>query len=267
VVLLLGCSPGAGTSGGAVGGTTPVVPVASTQASDATFTEGDREAERRAVVDRVAISQRAGLVDRDLAAYIAPWDVDAKLVGGRRLAPGPGDWSLSREQNEWAKRTGFDQNPTGVTTLTFEDVEVSLDGDRAVLTWTATTSAAGWHETVGERYELRRRDGAWFIVLNRYWPIEQAVGDAVTRFDEAGLSQLDELVVTAKKGGDAIAIVRALLAAWRFPEAYQAAKRASTSPDTGATAEIWYLLATTALLVGESNDAIGAYKHANRIAP
>ncbi|MEX0937675.1 MAG: hypothetical protein WDZ59_07420 [Pirellulales bacterium] len=218
-----------------------------------------------AVVELVQQSQRAGFQRHDFEKYIAAWDANGQIVGGRLAHPGKYDTKLSRAQIEATRRLRFRAAPPTELAMSFSNVASQIEGDRAEVRYRTTIEGNGAVEVVDELYRLRKVNGEWKITENRWWPVEMGRADSPTKLDEAVWQAMDAQIARLDQAGDLAAKARALFSAFRFTEAYATAK--SLTGDSPDDAEAWILRGRTALFAGDAEDAVSSYQKALAIDP
>lgn len=117
------------------------------------------------------------------------------------------------------------------------------------------------YEMTGELYRLRKTPAGWKVSLNRGWPLKTKFGKDVRTFDadtwEKLDSDADELVRMDKRGNRA---AQALIVAHRFRDAHDLLKKVTARKD--ATADDWIRRGEAALMVGDADDALSAFRNA-----
>lgn len=250
---VLACALAAVACGGAQRAAAPAV------------TERPATPEEAAEIQRVvADGQRGGFIRHDLNAYLAQWTDDARLVAARQEAPGAHDYSLDRAQIEATRRLRF-RGASAVMTLTFEDVGVTVAGDRATLRTVTRLGYRHGDERVGEIYRLRRTAAGWRVYENRYWPVSQRTDGEVVALDAAYYASADARVDAERNTDDRYELAVALLHANRHPEAL-AVLRELTDGEDGEAYD-WVLRGLAAMSVGDATDAEASFATALAFDP
>ena len=224
------------------------------------------EAELQAIAEMVQASQRAGFVKHDFEKYIAPWADGSKMVLARGEKPGKHDNVMPVEKLRPVRKLRMSVPRGSGFLLNYFDEKFVREGDSVTLRWTARSSFRGGHEATSELYVLQKLDGAWKIVENRAWITNAKYGDRRQQFDEAGWGKLDAAVEVARKAGDAFELAQALFEAYRFKEAHTAAVIASKKA-AADDPEPWLIRGHSAILIGDADDGLGAFKKALKADP
>lgn len=236
--------------------------VSSYAARAAAFSDDADSASIRRVVEE---TQRAGHQRHDLDKYMSLWATDAKIIGGRSEERGDYDTTLTRNQIEATRRLRFRAAPVKSMKLTFENTEVRVKENLATLGHQVTVSMSGYVEAVREVYCLRKTAGVWKAYENRWWPIKMGDADQPVEYTPEAWRALDQQVVEAKQLGNPEVHVQALMAAFRFGEALQAAEIwTGRSPKR---ADAWVARGTAAVLSGDADDARMSFKRALALDP
>ena len=232
--------------------------------------------DERAAVAWLQASQHEGFTRHDLAAYLAVWAPEATLTVARGEAPGPYDRTLDHGQIVATRRERFFRPPQGTPKLWWTAVTVAWTAaDRMQVAWVAHSETQDGGERVAERYELRRsRPGepaGFRVVSNRLWPLWIIDGRRLpVAYDAPTWAHLDRVAAeTVCFGGPCPS---ALLAAWRFEDAYAAARRETEGLDeTKVTAQVaaerWALRGVCAVVAGHVEDAEPSFAQALRRWP
>jgi WD40 repeat protein len=206
-----------------------------------------------------------GWLRHDLTGYLARWTDDAHTTDGRGEQPGPYDRVIDRKQLEAVRRIQFAGAPTDQVHFSADDLHAEVKGDRATLRTRVSVQWPGGFDTYGSVYELRRTTEGWKVFAHRGWMVQKRRGSELTTHDEAGWKELDGRIPEVRGPGDGRRRVRALADAWRLKEAYQAARDLTESGKAGA--EEWALRGEMAVLVGEAEDALKAFRQATALDP
>lgn len=232
--------------------------------------------DERAAVAWLQASQHEGFTRHDLDAYLAVWAPEATLTVARGPEPGPHDRTLDHDQLVETRRERFFRPPQGTPKLWWTDVTVAWSAaDRMQIAWVAHSETQDGGERVAERYELRRsRPGepvGFRVVSNRLWPLWIIDGRRLpVAYDAPTWAHLDRVAAeTVCFGGPCPS---ALLAAWRFEDAYAAARRETEGLDEAkvtaqVAAERWALRGVCAVVAGHVEDAEPSFAQALRRWP
>ncbi len=230
---------------------------------------GPSERELDDIAAFVQKSQKEGIGGRDPAAFMRIWAPGARIVSGRREMPeaydvtfeyaslGPTAEARSRGRQEAALAFRYDQ------------VHAEAVGEEVRLRWQLTVdwtaSSERGRDQSAETYRLRRGPEGWRVIENRVWPLAQAVGASVTRFDERYWAEREAELAAAGKDRDPLAAPRALSAAWHFREAYEAIQAVTRARPKDAAA--WALQARLADQLRLIPDTIAAYQRLAALDP
>jgi tetratricopeptide (TPR) repeat protein len=224
------------------------------------FAGDQADAVKKAVIG----PQQAGWERHDYKAYMAQWTDDAEFVLGRAETPGKYDITFSRKQLEGTRKILMHGKPPGDRKLTFENVQVKIDGDRAELRCRTTMTFEGGFETVGEIYRLRKTSAGWKVYFNRGWSLEAKRDGQVLKFDAASYKKLDaaaeEQLGNDDRGAKA---AQALYHAQRYAEEHALRKKITARKD--ATASDWLSRGYAALSIGDAEDALAAFRQALKL--
>ena len=235
-----------------------------------------RSAEETAAITWLQASQRAGFERHDLVAYLAVWAPEATLTVARGPAVGPYDRTLDHDQIVATRSERFFRPPQGTPKLRWTEVRVAQpDADHLEIAWIAHSETLDGGERVAERFVLRRsrpgEPGVFRVVSNRLWPLWLIDGRRLpVAFDAPTWAHLDRVAAEpACRGGPCPS---ALLAAWRFEEAWQAAKRQKIEVDAlivapQVLAERWALRGICAVVSGHVDDAEPSFRVALQLWP
>lgn len=216
--------------------------------------------EKTAIADFVFRHQRAGQEDGNLDVYMAQWAEDAKLIFGRGPEPDRHDVEHNLDQIRATRKLYFSPPRAEKTKLRHEKATVSIETNEAELRLAAVVDEDGMRTTNGEIYKLRKRDGRWLVYEQRYWLIENAIGDDRIQFDAEHWKRQDERVEIARHNKDDLAGAFALMDACRFKEAHDAAKQLTdVSPNEPRA---WLFRGTAALRSGNAEDAVSSFRKA-----
>ena len=212
----------------------------------------------------VLVPQKAAWEKHDFKAYLSQWADDCRVISGRTEREDKHDVVLDRKQIEATRRIRMSDVPRKGTKLVFESVEVKVDGDQAELRARATLSFDGGYLLYADLYRLRKTPAGWKATLNRSWPLKLEFGGQAREFNaetwRALDAAVDELVRTDPRGDKA---AEALFAANRFAEELALRKRITARAD--AAASDWVGRGFAALTVGDSEDAVAAFRQALKL--
>ena len=214
--------------------------------------------------DVVVVGQRGGFIRHDLAAYMAQWTDDARIVAARGEMAGQYDYALDRAQIEATRRLRF-RGASAVMTIDYEDERITVAGDRATMRVRTRLVYREGDERVGEIFRLRRTATGWRVYENRYWPLSQGSGDGATVLDDAYYAVADARVAAERAADDRYELAVALLHANRHPEAFATLRELTDAED--AEAYDWVLRGLAAVSVGEAADAEAAFAAALALDP
>jgi WD40 repeat protein len=222
--------------------------------------------EKEAIKDLVIKAIYTGWTQHDLAGYLAYYTDDVRVSGGARVEEeGPQDFVLDRRQLEAVRKLQF-AGPPSTATSAYEDMQVDLNGNQAVLRCRGTVEWDGGFMTFGARYRLRRTAGGWKIFDDRGWLLRSKIGARTYANDPDTLRSLDARVAALRNGESRRALIRALQYAGRPKEAHAEA-RALTQQPLGAPAEDWGLRGELAVEAGDAADALKSYHNALTLEP
>jgi len=230
-------------------------------------TRRDDPADQRSeeIRETVFTAQRAGFLHHDVDAYLEAWADDGRLVIGRGPEPSEHDTTWDRERLEASRHMRFAAEPPDDRQMEHADVEVRLEGDgRAELRCRTTTRTGRMVEVVDEIYRLQRTEDGWRIVENRAWPVRVGTPDDMVEYDAEAYRDADRAVADALDRGPPAAAARVMMAAWRFEEAYDVARRAVEEDPTPDALDV---LARLATLLGEREVAVDAYRRLHEASP
>jgi hypothetical protein len=215
----------------------------------------------------------------DDESYYRAYAADGQITTARAAEPSPYDYSVPVTRFlDWVALRGK-QAPAKDHVVSYEDEQVTIEGESARVGWTVTSS---WREDAGavkivyvERYRLAREDAGWRVKEKRVWNLSSkspgAPPDAASpapmlelSYDAAYWAARDRDVETARGIGLRV-LVYALIDANRVPEAHQLTK--THVETTLGTAEAWYLRGECALRLGLVAEAKEAFAKAARLDP
>jgi len=208
----------------------------------------------------VLAAQEAGLLKHDFKTYMAMWADDAQIIVCRSERQGKFDVVLERKEIEATRRITLNPDVKPSFTLTHSDVSVKVTGDEAVMYVTSKSVFESGHEIFRERYRLRRTDQGWKAYENRAWVIELKLPGLLTRYTPKVWADADKRVAEKRSEGDLEGELQALGWAYRLREAYDLARRITDAELS--TAKDWVRRASTAMIVGEVDDARASFKRA-----
>ncbi len=223
----------------------------------------------RSTIISLQVSQMSGIERHDLAAYLAVFAEEATLTVGRGAVPGPFDRTLTQLEIVATRTERFDSPPQGEVRLRHRAVEVERESGRLIVRWVAERTSQDGVDSVREVFVLRParpvEGHGWRVVHNRLWPLwQQDAGQPVVRYDAATWALLD--AGAARRGCDGGPCPAALLAAWRFVEAHEAAIRLTTQLPRGAKGEaaaaLWAMRGLCAVFCGRVGDAQPSFSRA-----
>jgi WD40 repeat protein len=215
----------------------------------------------KAVVFR---SESAGWQHNDLRAYLAAYADDVEVLEARAEAPSEYDVRHDRRRLEEVRRLQFPVSAATEIQLSYEDVQIRVEGVQAECRFLQTASLGGWFRTSRTTVRLRKRPQGWRIVRFHSWPLAE-MEDGVRRFDAAHWKAKDEAVEKARKAGDGRRLATALEKAQQYAETLAVARQLTASKD--ATAEDWALYGRTAFVLGRIEDARNAFRTARARKP
>lgn len=143
-----------------------------------------------------------------------------------------------------------------------DKIDVEVRGDDATLSWRSVSSEKAT-DYFREAFVLRRTRDGWRVVEKRYWPTarEEESGER-HRFSKSTFDEMDRHVEAMKATGDQRRVLYALFGAYRFAEALELARSLSTHPDL-ADKWLWEMLALSAMMMGDAEEAAAAYARAS----
>ncbi len=216
----------------------------------------------RHVIESLKDSQVAGVERHDLPAYLSVFAGEATLTVGRGPWPGPFDRTLAMPAIVATRTERFYAPPPGEVRLRHRDVEIQAEAGRLIVRWLAERVAEDGIEVVREVFVLRparpAEGSGWLIVHNRLWPEwQQDAGQPPRRYEAATWAALD--AAAARPDCESGPCPLAMLEAWRFVEAHEAAIRWSEGLPAGArgddAAARWVLRGLCAVFSGRVADA------------
>jgi hypothetical protein len=216
---------------------------------------------REEIIETILASEKALLEEGDVDAHLAVWAPDAVIVRARAREPGPYDVKVPVDRLKPTLRMIIGRETRRKVEV--DKIEVEVKGDDATLSWRSVSSEKAT-DYFRESYVLRHTRDGWRVVEKRYWPTgrEEESGER-HRFSKSTFEEMDRHVETVKATGDQRALLYALFGAYRFAEALELARTLSTRPDL-ADKWVWEMLALSALMMGDAEEAAGAYARAGK---
>jgi hypothetical protein len=173
------------------------------------------------------------------------WAKDAKLVSGRSAKRDEYDHELRYAAFRRSAQLRSKGKADAKLELAYRDQHVTIDGDRATVTWTiqvrwrSTRDGTTGREDTAERWELRRTPDGWRVTENRFWPLRLTVADQTVVFDEAHWRKKDAAVTLAQASDDPLRTIGALWEAWRLKEALEVARKLTADRPGDPTGWAW----------------------------
>jgi hypothetical protein len=228
------------------------------------------EEQKTALIAWVQASQKEGIVDRDVDAFLRIWADDATLIAARTERPSAYDIVHPIAEVARSQRVRLAAEPDHVVRMSYRDESVHLEGDRALLRWTVirkTTPDEGgaFVQRGAEWFRAERQGERWKVLENRFWPLESRVGDEVVEYDESYWRERDEAVEATRATGDRLALLHAQIDAHQFAPALDLAR--AVCGDEPENVAAWRHRAWLALLVNETDEASEAYRRYRRLDP
>ncbi|MCO4763132.1 MAG: hypothetical protein KC502_16565 [Myxococcales bacterium] len=209
--------------------------------------------------------QRAGYERHDLPTYMRQWAPEATLTAARTARAGPHERTLTHNQIRQTRTERYHRRPADGRSLTWRDVHVHQGGKATHITWLAHSKHADGAELIAERFVLRRGAAGWRVVHNRFWPVwTQEKGRKRKTYSPETWKRLD--VHAQRRSCFGQRCPARLLAAWRFGDAYVAAKLLTERPG-GTSAHGWLLRGICAVLSGHVGDARPSWLRARALDP
>lgn len=214
---------------------------------------------REEIIETILASEKALLEDGDVDAHLAVWAPDAVIIRARAREPGPHDVKVPVDRLKPTLRMIVGRETRRKVEV--DKIEVEVKGDDATLSWRSVSSEKAT-DFFREAYVLRRTRDGWRVVEKRYWPTarEEESGER-HRFSSSTFAEMDRYVDAMKATGDQRQVLYALFGAYRFAEALDLARALSTHPDL-ADKWLWEMLALSALMMGDAEEAAAAYSRA-----
>lgn len=215
---------------------------------------------REKIVDTILASEKALLEEGDVDAHLAVWTADSFIVRARAREPGPYDVKVPVDRLKPTLRMIVGREARRKVEV--DKIEVDVKGDDATLSWRSVSSEKAT-DYFREAFVLRHTRDGWRVVEKRYWPIarEEESGER-HRFSSSTFTEMDRHVEAVRATGDQRNLVYALFGAYRFAEALDLARKLSTHPDL-ADKWLWEMLALSALMMGDAEEAAAAYSRAS----
>lgn len=217
-----------------------------------------QQKEEAALAELVQQSQKAGQEKHDLAKWLAPWARDAKIIGGRSEKPGMYDVVLTWPQIKAHAEIRYSGSPSKKVSMTFENVQVQIQDDKAVLRYRAVVKTPDSTTRADEIYLLRKTQTGWEIYENRWWPVHEIYKGKEIQFDAKTWQKLDAEVDQKRKNKDLLGEALALIEAYRFTEAYTVSKELTKQRPQEAIA--WLLRGFAAFESGHAPDALTSFQ-------
>lgn len=239
-------------------------------AGDCSLFGPSEEEQKAALVEWVQSSQKEGITDQNLQAFMRIWAEDAELISARTERPGPYDVVTPIDVLEDAQRVRFAAEPDHSVHLRFRDESVHLEDDRALVRWitvrkTESDRLGRVQERIAEWFRLERRDDRWLVVENRYWPLETSFGDETIVYDESYFREQDAKVEAARAAGDRMVLLEAHVEARQLVPALELARALCT--EDPATVQAWRHRAWLASSVGDIEESREAYRRLRTLDP
>jgi tetratricopeptide (TPR) repeat protein len=231
------------------------------QEVEATIQRGPDAADHEAIFLVVANCEDAGWMRRDLKTYMAGRATVVREEGARTAMPDRQDVIFDRGKLETARAWDFRESGLTRSRSLFENAAVTRDGETATLHYESTVQNGDWWRTWEVHWKLARVDGQWKITHGRAWPVRGLEEGHGVRYDADWWKARDSDVAKAEGLEKAHALLRAL----RPKEALELLRQRTASKDV--TAEEWALRGSTALQMGEVDEARQAYRTAERLDP
>jgi hypothetical protein len=215
---------------------------------------------REEIIDTILASEKALLEDGDVDAHLAVWTPDSAIVRARAREPGPYDVKVPLDRLRPTLRMIVGRETRRKVEV--DKIEVEVKGDDATLSWRSVSSEKAT-DFFREAYVLRRTRDGWRVVEKRYWPTarEDESGER-HRFSKSTFDEMDRQVDAMRATGDQRRLLYALFGAYRFAESLELARALSTHPDL-ADKWLWEMLALSALMMGDAEEAAAAYARAS----
>jgi hypothetical protein len=214
---------------------------------------------REEIIDTILTSEKALLEEGDVDAHLAIWAPDSNIIRARAREPGPYDVKVPVDRLRPTLRMIVGRETRRKVEV--DKIEVELTDDDATLSWRSVSSEKAT-DYFREAFVLRRTRDGWRVVEKRYWPTgrEDESGER-HRFSKSTFEELDRHVEAVRASGDQRVALYALFGAYRFAEALELARALSTHPDL-ADKWLWEMLALSALMMGDAEEAASAYARA-----
>jgi hypothetical protein len=236
-------------------------PIAAPVVVDSPRPEAARPARpaRDEIIETVLASEKALLEDGDVDAHLAAWAPDAVIIRARARAPGRYDVTVSVDRLRPTLRMIVGREARRKVDV--DKVEAEAQGDEGHLTWRSATSEKAT-DYFREAFKLRRTRDGWRVVEKRYWPTAREEESGEThKFSQSTFDEMDRHVEAMRASGDDRRLLYALFGAYRFDEALVLARAISKKPNL-TDKWLWEMLALSALMMGEAEEAAAAYARA-----
>lgn len=232
--------------------------------------QNDAEVDVRALIAWLQDSQRAGVVERDVRAFLKIWSDDARLVHARTEKPSPYDIVADRAAFEKSARMQARGERDYRLDMRHEDEEAEVtDEGEVVIRWTVRASwkqgAKSGSDTSREIFRLRKTDEGWRVYENRFWPLASEVDGEVTRYDAAFWAKQDAEVDKLQPSdppGEQLAL---LFLAGHYERGYTYARELTEK--NPRQVEAWGYRATFARKTYRMDDSVAAYKRLEELDP
>ncbi|MDA1014979.1 MAG: DUF4440 domain-containing protein [Planctomycetota bacterium] len=220
----------------------------------------------REIISTVINAQTAGFERGDFEAYMSMWTADAKIVCGRGPKPGKFESVTAGTDIAKTRRMRISSIPKDLLKVTYENVSVNVDGDSATLDTVAQVDVGkdGDQEVVHEVYRLKKIDGKWRVLENRYWPVSRKSGGKTTTYDDKTWQRIDAAIADLA-GTQPSELAAALMNAYRFPEAFVVARQDTKKNPRDAGA--WVNRGWIAISAGKGDDALKSFETALSLDP
>jgi WD40 repeat protein/tetratricopeptide (TPR) repeat protein len=218
-----------------------------------------------AIRELVFTAQTRGWNHADLGAYLSAFADDARVTTARLKAPSDHDVTFDKTRLAAVRAVGLRGSAAAGYRTSFENVSVRVAGDRAEMSFTATSRLPGFFLIWAHDVNLRRTPAGWKIMSLRDWPSAMKSNTVVTEYTPEYFRKADATAEEARRDGDGAKWVQTLLRSRRYKDALPAAREQANKPDV--TADDRLRLAEAAFQAGEVDEMWTAFRAALAAKP
>jgi tetratricopeptide (TPR) repeat protein len=220
----------------------------------------DHEAIKR-VVSR---SDQDGWVLRKLDAHLSAYDPSYRFRWQRHEKPSSDDIELSFEQIRKMKQYQIPGPISSENWIDFDEMEVTVDGDRAKLNTRAGVHFGRGFDVYRSNFELRKVNGEWKLTANIAWLLEQRQEGVVVRFDEAWYREQEAIAAKLKSSDDFRGYAQLLL---KLKQLAKLVAFIDQMPEGERTAEFLKIKGEALFELGKVSEAFAMFREAIKQAP